>query len=374
MRPSILLPHRIALTRPPQLRCATTALKSLSSLTRNPARGQLRSSPPSGSHLPTTSSAFTSPSFNRYFSTSTPSMVQVCFLGLGNMGGGMAANLATKASLDAPLIIWNRSDAKYAAFEGKPVTIAASLDEAVAKSDIIFSCVSNDAAISELYEAALKIPDGVAGKVFAECSTIHPDTTRKLQSLANGAGAEFVAAPVFGAPAMAAAGALVFVLAGSKDGIAKITPYLDGVMGRLTIDLSDNADVGTALKLKVIGNTVILGMVESLSEGHVLSEKSGLGTANFEKFITAMFGMSPYLPYSKRLTTGDYVRDKPLFSADLALKDANHALSLAKEAGTTMPIVEIAAKHLVEAKEEVGSKSDIASIYGSVRKNAGLPF
>lgn len=287
----------------------------------------------------------------------------------------MASNLISKGKLDPPLLLWNRSTAKAEAFaEGKSVTVASSIEEAVSKADIIFSCISNDAAVESVYDIALKIPDGVKGKVFAECSTIHPDTTRGLETATKAAGAEFVASPVFGAPAMADAGMLVFVLAGSKSGIESIKPYLDGVMGRLTIDLSDDHDVGKALTLKVIGNTIILGMVESLSEGHVLAEKTGLGTANFEKFIAALFGQSPYLPYSKRLTTGDYVRESPLFNAKLAAKDAGHALSLAKASGASIPIVEICAEHLKGVQEELGDKGDIASIYGVVRQKAGLPF
>ncbi|KAK9321225.1 NAD binding domain of 6-phosphogluconate dehydrogenase-domain-containing protein [Lipomyces orientalis] len=302
-------------------------------------------------------------------------MVQVAFFGLGNMGQAMANNLATKGNLDSPLIIWNRSTKKSEEFaKGKNITVAPSIEDAVAKSDIIFSCLSNDEAISSVYNVALKVPGGVKGKVFSECSTIHPDTTRQLEQVTKAAGAEFVASPVFGAPAAAAVGALVFVTAGSKSGLEKIQPYLVGVMGRLVIDLSDDPDVGKALILKVAGNTIILGMVEALSEGHVLAEKSGLGTENFEKFIAALFGQSPYLAYSKRLTTGDYVREQPLFGVDLAAKDARHALSLAKSSGTALPVTEIAAKHLAEVKEEMGEKGDIASIYGVLRVAAGLPF
>ncbi|KAK9488639.1 NAD binding domain of 6-phosphogluconate dehydrogenase-domain-containing protein [Lipomyces starkeyi] len=323
-------------------------------------------------------------------------MVQVAFLGLGNMGQGMIHNLTTKGKLDSPLIIWNRSTEKSEAFAaGKNITVAPSIEDAVSKSDIIFSCVSNDEAITSVYDIALKIPGGVKGKVFSECSTIHPETTRQLEKVTKATGAEFVASPVFGAPAAAAAGALIFVTAGSKAAIEKIQPYLVGVMGRQVIDLSDDPDVGKALTLKITGNTIILGMVEALSEGHVLAEKSGLGTENFEKFIAALFGQSPYLPYSKRLTTGDYVREQPLFAVDLAAKDARcgflylsdlrqytslninnhrHALSLAKSSGTTLPVTEIAAKHLASVKEEMGVNGDITSIYGVLREAAGLPF
>ncbi|KAK9386983.1 NAD binding domain of 6-phosphogluconate dehydrogenase-domain-containing protein [Lipomyces mesembrius] len=302
-------------------------------------------------------------------------MVQVAFLGLGNMGQGMIHNLSRKGNLDSPLIIWNRSTKRSEAFAaGKNITVAPSIEDAVSKSDIIFSCVSNDEAIISVYDIALKIPGGVKGKVFSECSTIHPDTTRQLEKVTKATGAEFVASPVFGAPAAAAAGALIFVTAGSKAAIETIQPYLVGVMGRQVIDLSDDPDVGKALTLKITGNTIILGMVEALSEGHVLAEKSGLGTENFEKFIAALFGQSPYLPYSKRLTTGDYVREQPLFAVDLAAKDARHALSLAKSSGTTLPVTEIAAKHLASVKEEMGVSGDITSIYGILREAAGLPF
>ncbi|KAK9240136.1 NAD binding domain of 6-phosphogluconate dehydrogenase-domain-containing protein [Lipomyces kononenkoae] len=302
-------------------------------------------------------------------------MVQVAFLGLGNMGEGMISNIVTKGNLDSPLIIWNRSTSKAEQFAaGKNITVASSIEDAVTKSDIIFSCVSNDEAITSVYDVALKVQGGVHGKVFSECSTIHPDTTRQLEKVTKEAGAEFVASPVFGAPAAAAAGVLVFVLAGSKAGIEKIQPYLTGVMGRQFIDLSEDPDVGKALTLKIAGNTIILGMVEALSEGHVLAEKTGLGTENFEKFIAGLFGQSPYLPYSKRLTSGDYVREHPLFAVDLAAKDARHALSLAKSSGTTLPVTEIAAKNLAAVKEKMGENGDITSIYGILREGAGLPF
>ncbi|KAK9493537.1 hypothetical protein V1508DRAFT_461343 [Lipomyces doorenjongii] len=90
--------------------------------------------------------------------------------------------------------------------------------------------------------------------------------------------------------------------------------------------------------------------------GSTSGTKSGLGPENFEKFIAALFGRSPCLPYSKRLTTGDYVREQPLFADDLAAKDARHALSLAKTSGITLPVTEIAAKVLASRLRGDGHK------------------
>ena len=107
---------------------------------------------------------------------------------------------------------------------------------------------------------------------------------------------------------MAENGQLVCVLAGKKENVAKVKPYCKGVMGRAEIDYSDQPQ-GKATHLKIIGNTFVLNMVETLSEGHALAEKSGLGNDNLHQFIETMFP-GPYTAYSGRLMKGDYIRDE----------------------------------------------------------------
>jgi 3-hydroxyisobutyrate dehydrogenase-like beta-hydroxyacid dehydrogenase len=131
---------------------------------------------------------------------------------------------------------------------------------------------------------------------------------------------------------------------------------------------------GQALKLKVIGNTFVLAMVEQLSEAHVLAEKSGLGTESVHNFVQQLFG-GPYGAYSSRMLEGTYHKmEEPLFGVDLARKDARHAKSLASEAGVEMKIVEIADKHLEAVQKRSGSAGDIAGVYGAAREEAGLSY
>jgi 3-hydroxyisobutyrate dehydrogenase-like beta-hydroxyacid dehydrogenase len=287
----------------------------------------------------------------------------------------MCKNLVEKGQLDKPLIIYNRTekratDLSNSLASGKS-TVASSIDEAVSKADIIFTCVGDDAAINGTIDMALK--SEVKGKLFVDCSTVHPDTTSGLEKKITAAHAEFVACPVFGAPAMADNGQLFCVLAGPKASVDQVKPYCKGVMGRAIIDFGGQP-VGKALLLKVIGNTFILNMVETLSEGHVLAEKSGLGNDNLHQFIETMFP-GPYAAYSTRMTSGDYhKREEPLFAVDLARKDARHAMALAKEAGTRLKDVEVADAHLEQVKKHRGEAGDIASIYGAVRQEAGLKF
>jgi len=294
---------------------------------------------------------------------------------LANLQKGMCKNLVEKGQLDRPLIIFNRTqkratDLNKSLPSGK-ANVASSIEEAVSKSDIIFTCVGDDAAINETIDTALN--SSLKGKLFVDCSTVHPDTTEGLAKKIIGAGAEFVACPVFGAPAMADNGQLVCVLAGPKESVERVKPYTKGVIGRAIVDFGGQP-VGKATLLKVIGNTFVINMIETLSEGHVLAEKSGLGNDHLHQFIETMFP-GPYTAYSTRMMSGDYhKREEPLFAVDLARKDARHAMALAKAAGTRMKDLEVADAHLEQVKKHKGEAGDIAGIYGAVRQEAGLKF
>lgn len=287
----------------------------------------------------------------------------------------MCANLVSKGNLDKPLILYNRTQkraddlsAKLGASKTKAVS---TIPEAVKDSDLILICVGDDAAVNSTVDTILE--QNVQGKTIVDCSTVHPDTTNALEKRITAAGAQFVGMPVFGAPAMADAGSLVCVTAGKAEAVKKVLPYTDGVMGRATINFSDQP-AGNATLLKVIGNTFIVNMVNQLSEGHVLAEKSGLGVDNLHNFISTMFP-GPYTAYSQRMLEGDYYkRDEPLFHIDLARKDARHAKALADSSGTSVKGLDVARARLDDVKEYLGDKGDIPSIYGAVRKESGLEF
>ena len=285
----------------------------------------------------------------------------------------MCKNLVEKGNLSQPLIIYNRTTQRAQDLSSKigHSKVATSISEAVSSADIIFYCLGDDAAVASTVEEILK--SDVKGKVLVDCSTIHPDNTANECQKIEAAGASFVACPVFGAPAMAESGQLLCVLAGKPEAVEKIKPYCKGVMGRENIDYS-GLEPAKATLLKVIGNTFIGSMVETLSEGHVVAEKTGLGVDQLHKFVEAMFP-GPYTAYSTRMKSGDYYqREEPLFAVDLALKDAGHAQDLANSAGVTMKNVELATSLLKGVKEHMGEKGDIAGMYGAKRKESGLKF
>lgn len=302
---------------------------------------------------------------------------RLAWIGLGNMGRGMVKNLVEKGRYTAPVVVYNRTASRaeklVSTLPSGKAEVATNIPEAIKDADIIFTCVGDDKAIKETIQACLDAPIGVKGKLFVDCSTVHPDTSNKLAEMVYVGGGEFVSCPVFGAPAMADSGQLVCVLAGPKAQVDKVKPFCKGVMGRAEIDYSDQPH-GNASRLKIIGNTFILSMVETLSEGHTLAEKCGLGTDNLHQFIETMFP-GPYVAYSNRLRSGDYYRrEEPLFNAHLARKDARHAKSLAESCGAKMKGLEVADKHLEMVIQHMGDRGDIAGIYGAVREESGMKF
>ncbi|KAF7509196.1 hypothetical protein GJ744_008256 [Endocarpon pusillum] len=299
--------------------------------------------------------------------------LQLAWIGLGNMGRGMCKNLVRKGHLSKPLLLYNRttSRASDVSSEIGHSAVATSIEDAVSKSDIIFLCLGHDIAVQDTLTQATR--GDVKGKLFVDCSTVHPETTDKVAKAVEAKSAYFVACPVFGAPAMADAGQLVCVLAGLQEQVDRVKPYCEGVMGRTVIDYSGSAPSKATL-LKVIGNTFILSMVETISEGHVVAEKTGLGVDALHQFIETMFP-GPYTAYSNRMRSGDYYqREDPLFSATLARKDAGHAMALAQKAGVHMKNVQLADEYLKDVQDHMGNKGDIAGIYGAKRVEAGLTF
>ncbi|KAK4251511.1 NAD binding domain of 6-phosphogluconate dehydrogenase-domain-containing protein [Corynascus novoguineensis] len=288
----------------------------------------------------------------------------------------MAKNVVEKAEVEHPVLVYNRTKQRAIEFAEKlpagKTEILDSIPEGVARADVIFTILAKDDIVEAVADTILKSGD-VKGKLFVECSTIHPDTTTRIAKRFLDRGAEFVAAPVFGAPAMAEVGQLVGVLAGPGASIQKARQFFKGVMARSEIDMSDEP-YEKALQLKIIGNTFVLNMVEQVSEGLVLAEKSGLGTQYLHQFVENIFP-GPFAAYSTRIQSGAYHRmSYPLFPVDLARKDARHAFSLAEACGVRMGNLEVADAHLAAVKEHDGEKGDIAGIYGAVRAESGLKY
>lgn len=109
----------------------------------------------------------------------------------------MTKCLVEKGDLETPLILWNRTQKRaenHAAQLGADKTrVLGSVEEVVKEADIIFTCLGDDPAVLGIMETMLACD--VQGKLFVDCSTVHPDTTEKLEKSVTAKGAEFVGMP-----------------------------------------------------------------------------------------------------------------------------------------------------------------------------------
>lgn len=300
------------------------------------------------------------------------------WIGLGSMGLNMAKNLQKHlTSIGAPpLNFTNRTLSRGVTLVELGGVPCATIAEVISKSNIIFSSISDDSVLDSIVSEMLAC--SLADKIVVDTSTVHPDTSVRASKILTEAGATFAAAPVFGASPVAEAGQLLFVVAGPSAATEAIAPYLKGVMGREVINLGE--DVSKASLMKTSGNFITAAMMEIVAEAHVFAEKTGLGSEAMETLIKENYGPLAYT-MSRRLTTGVYVpakNEKPWSDLNLAIKDVGHGITAAEQAGAKLKTGEVVLGHLKEAREYAESQGarvmDSSSMYGVIRKDAGLDF
>ncbi|KAL4735370.1 hypothetical protein BDV11DRAFT_212025 [Aspergillus similis] len=304
---------------------------------------------------------------------------RIGWYGLGSMGLPMATNLQrylAKSPDEQNLTYFNRTLSAGDPLRELGATPAASLLDLVKKCDVIFTMLSNDKILTETVTTITSSSAIIDKKTFVDCSTVHPETTASISDILSGLGAVFLTAPVFGGPAVAQLGQLVFALGGPSQNQNQldIRRYIVGVMGKKVIECETEAR--SASLLKIGGNIITLNLMEAVGEAQVFAERTGLGTAAMEELITESFGTVAG-GYSKRLTTGIYappLNTRPGFGVSLAIKDADHALSIASEANAKLPGLELASDNMRAARDYRGECLDSSSGYGVLRMQAGMPF
>ncbi len=261
--------------------------------------------------------------------------MKIGFIGLGNMGGPMAANLAkaghavTGFDLTAPMP------------EG--VTPATSAAEAARGADVVITMLPNGQILRAV--AAEVIPAMTPDAVLCDCSTVDVESARAVAALAAQAGLGALDAPVSGGVGGAAAGTLTFMAGGSDEAFAKVQP-LFAVMGQKAVHCG-TAGAGQAAK---ICNNMILGVtMVATCEAFALADKLGLDRQKMFDVVSTSSGyswtMNAYCPAPgvgpKSPADNDY---RPGFAAELMLKDLRLSQQAAEAADADTPMGRLAAE------------------------------
>ncbi|KAJ3313846.1 hypothetical protein HDV04_001407 [Boothiomyces sp. JEL0838] len=288
----------------------------------------------------------------------------VGFIGLGNMGSAMAANLM-QGIAPKPLHIWNRTKSKADELVKQGAVWMDSIQELGKKCNIIICVAFDDAALRQIVS---KVIEGgpQPGTIFASCSTIHPDTTKELVPLALKHGVHFMGTPVFGRPDAAANKMLVMVLAGHPEAKKTISPYLM-TMGKGILDSGDEAHLANVQKL--VGNFFVSALIELSAEAQTLAEKNGLNREKVVEFVDMMFPIRTFQVYNRIIADEDFSQG---FSVSGGLKDVGLIMDIAQKTGTKVPIADITFDHLSKVGPEDKDK-DWAVLSNIVKKESNLP-
>ena len=286
--------------------------------------------------------------------------MKVAFLGLGIMGGPMAANLV-KAGHD--VIVWNRTPGKTV--EG--ARVASSPAEAAKDREVVWTCVSDTNAV----EQVLFGPNGVStvlkpGMVVADSSTILPTASRDFAARIKKLGADFVDAPVTGSKLGAQSGQLVFIVGGEAAAIEKLKPLLSA-MGKQTIHIGEN---GMGESAKIGMNLMIALIFEGFAEALTLTQKLGVDPAKFLELVGASMVRSGVTDMK-----GPYIQKRdfsPHFPLRLMHKDIKLMLEAGANTGTHLPGLKQVEKIYAESAEAGHGDLDYAATIEVLEKMANL--
>lgn len=288
------------------------------------------------------------------------------FIGLGNMGVAMAANLQ-KAGY--ALRVYNRSVEKAKTLVQNGAVLMRTPAEVAQSSDIIITMVSDDQALESLVLGREGFgPYMNNGKIHLSMSTVSPGIAERLGEYHESQGGWYVAAPVFGKPEAAEAAKLSICVAGPLDAIAQVRPLLD-VLGQKVVDFGQNR--GAANVVKLSGNFLIAAAIEAMAEAYTLAEKSGISrTKVHELFSTTLFACPVYQNYGKMIAAKNYL---PLgASPSLIRKDIRLALETADKTCVPMPLAHLVFQRLSATVAKGRDNTDWTGFAREVSEESGL--
>jgi 3-hydroxyisobutyrate dehydrogenase len=262
-------------------------------------------------------------------------MARIAFIGVGNMGGPMAANLA---KAQHQVAAYDLSDKAVAAAVASGAGKAASIADAVKGAEVVVTMLPAGKHVREVYEATV-IGAAAKGTLFIDCSTIDVESARAVAAAAAKAGMDMVDAPVSGGTGGAAAGTLTFMVGGSDTAVARARPILQN-MGKNIVHAGGSGN-GQAAK---ICNNMILGVsMLAVSEAFMLAKRLGLDAQKLFDVASTSSGqcwsLTTYCPVPGPVPTSPANRDYQAgFTAAMMLKDLLLAQEAARAANATTPL------------------------------------
>jgi len=281
-------------------------------------------------------------------------MRQVGFIGLGTMGLPMAKRLI-KAGYQ--LTVYNRTLKKTKELESLGAQVAVSSEEVARQSQIVFTMLTADEAVEEVFLGAGGIAVGaVKGMIVIDCSTISPMTSKRMAEALTSRGVEMLDAPVTGSEPYANQGTLSFLVGGNREVFASCEPLFN-ILGKKASYLGGN---GSGSYAKLAHNAMAAINLLSLAEGMTMVTKAGIDP---ELFVQAIGGGGAKSNMMDMKISKILDRDfRAHFTTKLMHKDLRLALGLADELNIPVPVLSTVKEMLQMAITQGHGDEDMCSV------------
>ena len=280
--------------------------------------------------------------------------MKVGFIGLGSMGSAMASNLI---SAGHAVTVWNRTAVAAEPLVSLGAKLASTVDRAVL-GEAVCSMLANDQAVRAVFLEGGLLDAMDPGTVHVNHATISVALAQELAEAHAARGIDYVAAPVFGRPDVAAAGKLNLVAAGKPAAVDKVRPLLDA-MGAKVWPMGE--DPVRANVVKIGGNFMLAAAIESMAEASTLTRAYGVSAGDFLEVMTSTLFASPaYQGYGKLIAEQ---RFSPAgFAMPLGLKDVGLALGAGEAKRVPLPFAGVLRDGFLEALAGGGEELDWSAL------------
>src|SRR2546421_9773083 len=272
--------------------------------------------------------------------------MNIGFVGLGAMGAGIVPRLMAAGHA---VTGWNRSKAKAEPLIARGMRLAETPRAVAAGSDVVFSIVTDAAAV----KAALG-DDGIIaglkrGGIYADMSTVAPDASRAISVEFAKQGLTMLDAPISGSPVTLAQGSAALMVAGDKAAFERIEPVLRAIGPKVTYIGAS----GLAVQMKIAVNLLLMVEVIAFGEAVALAEKGGVTREIAVDAILKSVAASPVLAYRGPFILDGKMPATPLADVTLQQKDMSLALDLGRKLGSPVPLA-AAANEIMNACRGLG--------------------
>jgi 3-hydroxyisobutyrate dehydrogenase len=293
--------------------------------------------------------------------------MKIAFIGLGNMGGGMAANLVRAGHA---VNAFDLSGEALTRAQENGCTTFTSVRDAVSDADAVVSMLPNGKIVARVFEDDV-LRHAPQGAILLDCSTIDVGTARQVMADAVTAGYDMVDAPVSGGIAAANAGTLTFMVGGTDAAFARAEPILSD-MGKAVIHAGAS---GAGQAAKICNNMLLGASMIATCETFAMAEKLGLDLQTFYDISSKASGqnwsMTSYCPVPGvgPMTPADNAYQGG-FATALMLKDLKLAMEAAVSVHADVPMGERAAELYAQFDEAGNGALDFSAIIQTLKHPA----